>query len=309
MKKEMKKKEKTIKKKKRPPLNPTLVLIDRYYQLQEHRIALGGQIWQLAGTKKIKMEKKKSLETNLNAMSDKDKMKLMPFLSYYENFHRMEKDIVKYIEKETENHIMYEWLMNIKGIGPIFAAGLLSHINIRVADHASSVWRYSGLVPGQKRVAGEKLDYSPSMKTLCWKIGESFVKSKGKYREIYNSSREFYDRKFPTKVLGGEKVVKGKKIKWYKYTDGHKYAMAKRRTVKLFLSDMWLEWRVMENLPISVPYAHRGLPVSTDISIIKKKRYTKNINSNIEKNVLQEQTKKSRVSKRISKKKSSKKTL
>jgi len=43
------------------------------------------------------------------------------------------------------------------------------------------------------------------------------------------------------------------------YTKGHIHAMAKRRTVKLFLSHFWLEWRKLEGLPISEPFAHRGL--------------------------------------------------
>lgn len=85
------------------------------------------------------------------------------------------------------------------------------------------------------------------------------MKSKGKYREIYDTSRAFYDRKFPKKVEAGTKTVNGKKIKWFMYTDGHKYAMAKRRTVKLFLADFWAEWRRLEGLTVSVPFMHRGL--------------------------------------------------
>ncbi len=45
-----------------------------------------------------------------------------------------------------------------------------------IYSSAGKVWKTCGLAPGQKRVRGQKFDYNPSLKTLCWKIGESFIK-------------------------------------------------------------------------------------------------------------------------------------
>lgn len=217
-------------------------LIERYYQVQKHRIAMGNEVFQL--------EQEGSNPVTLNY--------------YGQRFKEVEDEIAKTIEKAIKNHEMYDWLKQIKGIGPILGAALVAFIDIERAEHASSVWKYCGLAPDQKREKGKKLDYNPFMKTIAWKIGESFVKTKGVYRGIYDTSRAYYDVKFPEKQLVTDEKGKAKLSrtgqKWYKYTDGHKYAMAKRRTVKLFLSHFWAEWRERRGLPVSEPFAHRVVP-------------------------------------------------
>ena len=238
---------------KKKPVNKLSVLITRYYQIQEHRIKLSNQIFQLK-------EAKQEIE---------------PFNNYYERFYEIEKDMAKYMEGEIKNHIMYDWLKEVKGIGPIISCALVSTIDIRKARHASSVWKLAGLdvaSDGQGRSRkkehleefeyidskGKKkkkmgITFNPFLKNICWKIGESFVKSKGHYREIYDDSRKFYDKKFPK-----EETIKSKSgVKYKRYTKGHKFAMAKRRCVKLFLSEFWAEWRERENLEVSLPYSHR----------------------------------------------------
>lgn len=209
--------------------NEVTILINQYYQIQKHRIALGNEVF---------------------AQEKNDKPN--EFLSEIAgDMLLIETKIDKRIKKEVKAHPMYAWLKNVKGVGHIFAAGLVTYIDITKAQHASSVWKYAGLAPEQKRKAGQKLDYNPDLKTLCWKISNSFVKTKGKYREIYDTSKAYYQVKFPNEVKEG-KVTK--------YTKGHINNMALRRTVKLFLSDFWAEWRRIEGLEVSEPFAHRILP-------------------------------------------------
>jgi hypothetical protein len=206
-------------------------LIERYYQVQEHRIATGNQV--------------KKLEEN-----DESEM----LIQFYERFHELERDIEKYVSKEFKRHEMYEWLKDVKGIGPILGASLISYIDIEKAQHASSVWKFCGLAvnpetgEADRKTKGQKIAYSPFMRTQLWKIGESFVKQKGEYRTIYDTSREFYNRKFPNEVIEGKR---------HKYNRAHLHAMAKRRTVKIFLSRFWAEWREKRGLPVSEPFAHR----------------------------------------------------
>ena len=145
----------------------------------------------------------------------------------------------KYIHQEFRKHPMYRYLKGVKGIGPILGGALVALIDIEKAQHASSVWKYAGLAPGQKRTKGQKIDYNPSLKVACWKIGEAFVKTKGTYRGIYDTSKLYYQHKYP------------------EYTKGHIHAMSKRRAVKLFLSDFWAAWREHEGLPVSEPFVHR----------------------------------------------------
>lgn len=209
-------------------------LIERYYQTQEHRIAMGNQIFQLeeAGEPHEKLQE------------------------FFDQFHKIEKGIAKYLASALKDHPMWPWFQEVKGIGPILASALIANIDIAKAEHVSSLWKYCGLAvdldtgEGEKRQKGKKITWNPFLKMTCWKIGESFVKTKGKYRHIYDTSKDFYKRKFPTEVK-----VKDSKI--VKYTKGHIHAMAKRRAVKLFLSDLYIAWRTQEGLPVSEPFTHR----------------------------------------------------
>jgi len=236
-------------------------LIRDFYQIQEHRIAMGSQIRSLSDEKVLKKMKVKER---------KQRMEEIEVLNhFYEKFHLLEKELEKEIKKTVKEHPMSEWLEEVKGIGPILAGALLANIDIERAEHASSVWKYMGLAVdpetgrGDRLRAGVKASYNPEMKTVAWKIGMSFLKTKGEYRKIYEESRKFYDRKFPKiqylKDEKGEFIMNrsGKKIRMY--TKGHKFSMAKRRTVKLFLANFWAHWRELEGLPVSVPFAHRGL--------------------------------------------------
>lgn len=218
-------------------------LIDYYYQIQKHRIEVGNQIFAL----KERGEKYVTIEM------------------IFSDLNTIESKVEKIITQEIKNHPMWPWFKAVKGIGPIFAAGLATRIDIVKAEHASSVWKYAGLAPGQKRVKGQKIDYDPWVKTLCWKIGESFIKTKGKYREIYDTSKAYYQHKFPKEIQltdanGKPKLSKeGKPIMLY--NKAHIHNMSRRRTVKLFLSHMWAYWRELEGLSVSEPFAHRiGAP-------------------------------------------------
>ncbi len=97
-----------------------------------------------------------------------------------------------------------------------------------------------------KRKAGQTANWSPFLKTLCWKIGESFVKAGGYYRDEYDHWREFYDNRDAD------------------LPKAQRFARAKRKAIKLFLSDLWRNWREMEGLPTRNPYiiekgGHTGL--------------------------------------------------
>lgn len=211
----------------------TTFLIERYYQIQEHRIALYSQVRAL----------------------EKAGEKHDFVLGYAQQFEVMEKQLTKDIKNEVKNHPIFAWMKAQKGIGPILAASLIANIDIHKAEHISSVWKYCGqgvdLETGKadRRTKGKKISWNPFLKMTCWKIGESFVKVKGKYRTIYDTSKVFYQNKFPKEVKEGSRTL---------YTKGHIHAMSKRRAVKMFLSDMWLEWRKIEGLPISAPFMHRG---------------------------------------------------
>lgn len=231
----VKKVEKKTKKTKKESgsLGLIIYLLRLYYQIQKYRLAFGSQVRELEKSKK-----------------DAEIMK-----GFFDKTHDLEKDIAKEVQAIVTTHPMYGWLEEVKGIGPIIAAALVSSIDISKAQHASSLWKYMGLAvtpegTAERRVRGQKIQYNPFLKDVCWKIGQSFIKTKGKYRMIYDTSKLFYKKKFP-------KTVTDPKTKKKMYTKGHIHNMAIRRAVKLFIADFWVAWRELEGLPVSEPFAHR----------------------------------------------------
>jgi hypothetical protein len=145
------------------------------------------------------------------------------------------------------SHPVYqEFLSTIKGLkGPILSGGLLAWFDVRRAPHPSSFWKFAGLhvIDGKapKRKHGEKTDYNPKVRTLVWKVADSFIKQRTQpYRFIYDSAKKEEQAKL--KDSG-----KGWKL--------HAELRAKRKMVKRFLVDFWAAWAKIEGLPPSEPYA------------------------------------------------------
>lgn len=177
---------------------------------------------------------------------------------------KIENDVSNYILRQVKNeNVWVEWLKGVKGIGHILAGGLISLIgDTSQFATISKLWRYAGLAvaedgKAERRKRGEKIRYNPHLKVLCWKIGESIVKSKGGYRELYEEFRKEYNEKWITpddcKSEGCRKQGNGKCM------DGHKYMAAKRKTVKVFLAHYWQLCRTLKGeVPGAVFIIGRG---------------------------------------------------
>lgn len=148
-------------------------------------------------------------------------------------------------------HPVGQWSLSQKGIGPVLAAGLLAHIDIERATNVGKLWRFAGMdptLPGAKK--GEKRRYNATLKTLCWKIGESFVKVSGRddavYGHIYADRKQQEIARSEAGAFADQAAVRVEKVgkttdayKWYsegKLPPAHLHARAKRYAVKLFLS-------------------------------------------------------------------------
>jgi hypothetical protein len=165
-----------------------------------------------------------------------------------------------------------KWAYDQIGIGPVLAAGLAAHIDVTKADSISSLWKFAGQAPGfDRKIKGEKLSYNARLKTLCWKLGESFVKVSGKegatYGRLYagfkrdevsrNDNGQYAEaakRELEKKKFKTDNATK-KRLKEGKLADAHLHARAKRRTVKVFLSHYWMKGREARGLAIREPYA------------------------------------------------------
>lgn len=236
-------------------------LVEDYYDMQGMRIEIESQI-------------RSFVQGNSEAEAEWVKGNV------YLKVEEIEKDIAKYITHYLKDEPLYtDWMKDVKGIGPIISAGLVSWIgDIERFATISKLWAYCGLAVdpdghARRRKAGEKSNWHSRLKTHCWKIGESFVKTKGGYRKLYDEFRKEYDEKWTTPEICGSVGCKNKK----KCLDGHRYAAAKRKTVKVFLAHYWMKARELKGLAPDHPFIigrenHEHLiDIITDEELKKKK--------------------------------------
>lgn len=159
--------------------------------------------------------------------------------------------------------IYNEFLKGVKGIGPAMAGVIVAEINIEKARHPSSIWKYAGLDVGDdgmgrsrrsehlvkvqykdkngKDAERNSITFNPFLKTkLIGVLGSSFLKCKSPYSEIYYNTRT---RLESHAVYGTDEISKGRR-----------HNMAMRKMVKMFLIDLYVKWRTIEGLTVSLPY-------------------------------------------------------
>lgn len=205
------------------------LIVDAYYTLQENRMAFAAQA--------------RELEKN-NSPHE-----LVEFMAY--NLQLMEKSLKYPLEHFAQSTTVGEWALSQYGIGPVLAAGLAAHIDITKAPTAGSVWRYAGLDPTQTWEKGQRRPYNAELKTLCWKIGQSFMKFSGKeqcfYGQLYKQDKarriaknEAGDYAEFAKSILEKKNFKANqtraKLESGVLSDAQIDAQARRFAVKIFLS-------------------------------------------------------------------------
>ncbi len=204
-------------------------IVDAYYTLQENRMAFAAQTREL---------EKQGSPHELVAL-------------LYDGLYRMEKALKAPLQQFAGSTVEGKWALEQYGIGPVLAAGLLAHIDITKAPTAGSVWRYAGLDPTQTWEKGQKRPFNAELKTLCWKIGQSFMKFSGKedcfYGQLYkqdkarriekNNAGDYSD--FAKSILEKKnfKVNQTRaKLETGKLSDAQIDAQALRFAVKIFLT-------------------------------------------------------------------------
>lgn len=227
-------------------------IVELYYDCQEHR--------------KRHAAKKRTEEPR-----DLDKW-FLEYLSFGEAL--IQRKLQKWVE--TDAPAESQWAYAQYGIGPVLAAGLAAHIDVNKAASPSAIWKFAGLAPGfDKRVKGEKLPFNGRLKTLCWKLGDSFVKFSGQEECFYGKLyREFKAEEIRRNESGHYKVAAAELLKsknWKddtatkerllqgKLSDAHLDMKARRRAVKIFLVHYWEQGRKARNLPVRPPYVQQVL--------------------------------------------------
>ena len=209
-------------------------MVDLYYQVQELRKTCWSQV--------------RSMITE----SGEDEEPTSVLRWFAESHERTEGEIRYYLKKFAESRHIGKWAMDVTGIGPIIAAGLIAHIDIKKAPTAGHIWRFAGLDPTMVWEKGKKRPFNAKLKTLCWKIGESFVKTMnrptGFYGRLFTERKELEIKRNEAGDFEEQAREKLKRFKIGKTTEayksyskgrlpkGHIHARSKRYAVKIFLS-------------------------------------------------------------------------
>ena len=201
----------------------------------------------------------------------------------------IENQIKRALEVYTEDRLIGRWLKSIYGIGPVISAGLIAHVDIKLAPTAGHLWSYGGMNPTQVWAKKTKRPWNADFKTLCWKVGQSFMKFSGAEECVYGHIYQQRKMEEVARNDSGRNADAAKKAlaekNYDKKTDAYKHYMAghlppahvdaraRRFVVKLFLSHFQLVWWYIDtgNLPPK-PYAmefrghaHFLMPPNTDI--------------------------------------------
>ena len=246
-------------------------LVDYYYDVQKLRISVFNRLIayiKLRGYNVLETQEENASQTSLKKVKvtlkpseiakemTAGKCEVPPDLETYvwlhNNLYAIEKEFSKTLDKWSKDHpIRIHFLNRVQGIGGVLASGVIAWLSpISRFPNISKLWKYCGLAPGQRRVRGQPCGYNPKLKSLMWKIATSFEKQnpeKSFYRRIYEQKKKYYMERedIRRRLESGEKGVQP-----------HVRMMTLRYTVKRFLADLWVQWRKLEGLPITKPYAH-----------------------------------------------------
>ena len=187
----------------------------------------------------------------------------------YDRLVTNEDEALKQISYAVRDFDIYRnFLEGVTGVGPTMAAVIISGFDIHKAEYPSSLWAYAGLdvVKGAGRSRKKEhlveqtytdaegneqtkmgISFNPFLKTkLIGVLGSSFVKTNGKYRDIYDN----YKNRISNMPAHEEK------------SKGHRNNMAIRYAVKRFLVDLYYNWRTMEGLPVADEYSAAKLKMT-----------------------------------------------
>jgi hypothetical protein len=132
-------------------------LVDSYYMMQDNRIRAAGQVRALS-----KSGEPHQVLTWLTTQS-----------------RTLEDQIKRSLDKYSLSRPLGRWARSNYGIGPVITAGLLGNIDMTKATTAGHIWSFAGLDPTAVWLPKTRRPWNASLKTLCWKAGESFVKFSG----------------------------------------------------------------------------------------------------------------------------------
>jgi hypothetical protein len=169
--------------------NEARYLVDTYYTIQKARIR---NVLQAKGLDRD--AKKQGNEPEPHEAIDR----------FASDFAIQEENIKRVLGYYVDSHELNWFFMNTLGVGPVLAAGLLAHIDIKQCPTVGHIWSFAGLNPTVAWDKGQKRPWNTGLKTICWKIGDSFVKLSGRQDSFYSQLYKKRKQQEWAKNLAGE---------------------------------------------------------------------------------------------------------
>ena len=151
--------------------NQARFLVDTYYTIQKARIRNSNQV------KGLERDAKKT------GHDPEPHQALDRFMA---DFSIHEENIKRVLTWYVSMHPLAWFFERTLGVGGVLAAGLLAHIDIEQCPTVGHIYSFAGLNPGTQWDKGQKRPWNTGLKTICWKIGDSFVKLSGRQDSFYS---------------------------------------------------------------------------------------------------------------------------
>jgi len=116
------------------PASHARYLVDIYYQIQDARIRIQGQM------------RAASMSVEPHGLLDWT----------FRNMRTLENDLKSGLGTFAQGYRVGQWMQSICGIGPVISAGLLAALDIRKAPTVGQFWRFAGLDPGVEWLGQKK---------------------------------------------------------------------------------------------------------------------------------------------------------
>jgi len=210
------------------------------------------------------------------------------FEAYASAARQQEQAIEKELKRLLKRFPIYnEWLSTVNGVGPIAAGWIIGEMDINIATTVSKMWAFCGLnpsmVPGKKRIQLDNGEYdivpsgdmvrgdrlteghvSPFNRklriALIGVMASSFIKAQNDYAMSYYypyKARLEQEDSIVSEVPSRGKPAKD--IAWKDAKKAHRDRAAQRYMVKMFLRDLYVQWRTIAGLPVREPYQQEYL--------------------------------------------------
>lgn len=204
-------------------------------------------------------------------------------------FKEHEKELDKDIAKSVKEYPIFEYVVKIRGIGPMLAARMIAMIDIKRAVHMSCLWRYAGhsvdteTGKRERNKKGEKSHDNKRLKSTMYNVAISLLKSKSHYSQVYYNAKHYYEQGRNANspfILDKAKEMVGKTVKsrgknkklenveeaaeYLAWSKGHIHMASLSKMIKIFLCHLWETWRDLEGLDKRESYVFEKLGHTVD---------------------------------------------